>query len=217
VKKALILILFIFIISCVKKQSYPTVLIKDPALIEKQQDKVESILWTGKLSIKAPQHSLNADILVIGKRAPFNIRIEVTNWLSGPIFYILIKKKKVFVLSIKEKKLYLMDLNSRYFIQFFPSQLNQKQIWAILRGLPTLKENNMKIRFSTEDTLIFVSQKTEIRFKDYRIYQGLIFAKNINIRYYPTNTEWRLSIGHIQFNKNIPADIFKLNIPSDFQ
>ena len=214
------ILLIILTISCAKEQIYsPAVVsIRNSTFIKEQQKNVKSILWTGKLSIKNLKNNLDANILVIGQRSPFMVRIEITNWLSGPIFYIVIRETNMFILSIKEKKYYLARLDNAYFLKFFPPYLNQEQIWAILRGMPIFSnKKNIKTRFSLQDTIVTLSKQIEIRFKNYRTYHGLIFAKDISIYYYPTNTTWKLNIKDIQFNKDIPEKIFKLNIPSDFQ
>ncbi len=170
-------------------------------LLFEQQRKVKTILWTGKISIKTREEELDAEIIVVGKKIPLKLRIEVTNWLTGPIFYVFIEERKVTVFSIKEKKVYITDLKNLGSLHFIPHSLKPMQIWSILRGLPVSYDKS----------------KLDIKFENYKIEKGYVFAQDITVNSLVTGTVWHLRIRHIEFNRKVHENVFYLNIPPEFQ
>lgn len=217
----LICVVIVAFTSCAKRTYYSPVILRDLNSIKDQQKKVKSLFWNGKINIRSPENGLSGSIFVIAKRSPLRVKIEISNWLSGPVFYVFIRGNKIWLFSLKERKVYLTTLQrlSTFCPTYmFPPGLDQDQIWEILRGMPGYIKNERALFFRERATVV-VSEGVKITYRDYDSYEGIIFAKNINVyaRSHFINTSWDLKIEKIQFNKTIPQDIFRAKIPQDFQ
>ncbi len=221
-KKFFILILIIiFIVSCTKKAPHLPITSKNLYIIKRQQYNIKTIFWTGKINIRESGEDTEANILVIAKRDPLKIRIEISKWFSGPILYIVINRNKVNITSIKEKKVYIGDLqhiNEVTSIKIFPPNINQNQIWTILRGIPSLYYiKNAKLKILNKKSTDIFFNYTRITYKNYQTTNGIIFAKDITIFYYPNNILWKLKIRNIRFNITIPDSEFQIKVPPNFK
>ncbi len=219
-RKWVILISLIALISCAQRKYYSPISSKEFAAIENKQDEVKTVLWKGKISIRSPENRLNGDILVIAERSPLNVKIEITNWLSGPIFYIFLKNKKVCLISSKERKAYigtLKDIGVLYPMDILLPKLDQHQIWTILRALPKPIKGGAGLVYSEKGASALISKDLKITYRGYYLLDGIPFAKEIYISSYSTNTSWNIRIDKIQFNQKIPQEIFKIRIPPSFQ
>ncbi len=201
-KKSCLFIITLLFVSCAHRVSQPPV---SKILIQKK-DNVFSLWWKGKADIRtSSKKEVSVSIVVIAQKKPLCIRIELTNWLSGPLAYGFVKGKRFFFLSLKERKVYSGKL---------PSDIEEKYIWSVVRAIPT-GISISRLTFQNGETT-FVSKKFRISYKDYSLKENILFARNISV-YLPDVLNLKVEIKKIKFNTDIPPQLFIPVIPTGFK
>ncbi len=188
--------------SCAHRESYAPIAYKN--LLQKK-DNVFSLWWKGKIDIKTNREEVSASVIVVAKKDPLCIRIELTNWISGTFAYGFIKKRRFVFLSLKEKKAYIGKL---------PTDIKEKDVWSLIRALP-IDTDASKITFQN-GKIIFISNRFKISYKDYSLKEGIVFARHISICLNKT-LNLKAEIKKAEFNKSIPPQLFSAVIPAKFQ
>ena len=205
---------------------------------KEQEMQVHSFFSSGRLISKKDISESESNILTIGTRDPFKIKIETTHPWGRPLLHFLVFETKLQILSFPEKKHYLGNFCPT---KFFPIRLTPTQIWALLRGYPILRtysrsvslKGNQITFFDTNSKIIqiidfypqsklprqisFPGQKIRIVFSDYKNENGICYASNIRLSDQETGIVLALKLKQMAFNKIIPKTIFDLKIPRDFR
>ena len=200
-KKCCLFIITLLFVSCAYKVSQPPV----SKILIQNKDNVFSLWWKGKADIRTSKKEISASIVVIAQKKPLCIRIELTNWLSGPLAYGFVKGKRFLFLSLKERKVYSGKL---------PSDIEEKYIWSVVRAIPT-GISISRLTFQNGETT-FVSKKFRISYKDYSLKENILFARNISV-YLPDVLNLKVEIKKIKFNTDIPPQLFMPVIPTGFK
>jgi hypothetical protein len=208
----------------------------------RQDSKVTSFFASGRMLIEDIDGSTEVLSLVVGKKEPVEIKVELTHPWGRPLLHVLIKGEEVHVLSFAEKKYFTGAINDLEVARILPGSGGKiNYLWGLLRGFPVvpdfqkavplqgrkislLDEEGKKaqiIQFNPKTDLpsaiFFPEHWTKMLFSDFAISQGIKYSKKIEARDQKTDRGIRMEIEKMTFNKTIPEAIFELNIPPGFK
>ncbi len=203
-----------------------------------QERRAQNFISSGRLISKKDVSESESNILIVGTKDPFKIKIETTHPWGRPLLHFLIYETRIQILSFPEKKYYLGNFCTT---KIFPVRLTPNQVWALLRGYPTLKKHNRAFSFKgnqitlfdKKDDIVqvidfypqsklprqifFPEQKIRIVFSNYKNENGICYASNIRLSDPEVGIELTLELKQMVFNKIVPTTIFDLKIPPNFR
>jgi len=209
--------------------------------IKEQERLVHTFVSSGRLMVEKNGSESESNILIVGTRAPFRIKIEVTHPWGRPLLHFLINETGLRILSFAEKRLYHGHLGSSDLSSFFPGNLEPNQIWAIVRGYPILRKysravslrgNQITLVNGKAETVQVIDLYTEnnlpclISFPDQGIrvsFSGLEnenhiqYARRIRLDDPKDKTTVELKLKTMVFNDAIPKSVLELEMPPDFK
>jgi hypothetical protein len=209
--------------------------------ISEQDREVRSFFSLGRLGVQARGSESESDVLMVGQKDPFRIKIEVTHPWGRPLVHLLIYKNHVEILSLPEKRVYVGRLEDVASWEFFPRHLDLKQFWSLARGYPVLQDHEQVISLKGHEItlldgkmdpvqvidfdsrtqcprrIFFPHKETNILFSDFDDDNGILYARTIRVSELLDEAELTLDIKQVTFNGPIPKGIFELNIPPDFK
>ena len=181
----LILLCFIILPTCapIHKHSYKKPLSHEEVknIIEQVQDqekRVSSFYSLGSLLVQDGHWESESDILTVGTKNPFIIKMEINHSWGQPILHILINEIRLEVLSFRESRLYLGPLTPGTLSRFLPVDFNTDLIWAILRGYPNLMRHH-RIALLRRDQISLLDVK-EKEVEIIEIAPGSLFPRSVS-------------------------------------
>ena len=244
----IIILCFIFLPNCASfhKPFYqePLHLGEVKNIIEKIQDqekKVSSFYSLGSLSVQDGNWESESNILTIGKKNPFIIKMEITHPWGQPILHILIDKKKLEVLSFREKRLYLGPFTPGALSRFLPVDFNIDLIWAVLRGYPNLIRHHRTALLRRDQISLLDGEEKEVEiiepypgnllpklvsfpektislvFSNFKEDEGIIYAREVEVEMAKRGMGLVLKNRKMVFNKSIPEQVFIIKKPPSFK
>ena len=218
------------------KQELETVLSR----IQEQGSRVSSCYMYGQLTVKNWIWSADSNILIVGTKDPYRIKIEVTHPWGRPIVHILIDKKSLEVLSFPDKTLYLGPFTPEALSKFLPGDLDDDLIWAVLRGYPNLLRYHRTISLRSDQIRLF-NEKEEVveviefylesllpkrvsfparditlAFSGFQENQGIYYGRQVTVENTEGNRSLVIKNSEMVFNKTIPEQLFILEKPPSF-
>ena len=209
--------------------------------IQDQDKKVSSFYSLGRIWIKDWGWEAESDILIVGTKSPFKIKIEITHSWGRPIMHILIDTTSLKVLSFTENRLYLGTISPETLSRFFPGDFNADLIWTVLRGYPhlirhhgvaSLRPNQISlldgeekevevVDFYPENRLpqraSFPERHLTIAFSRFQEDSGIYYAREVKVTSKKGRRRLLLENRNMVFNKPIPEQIFSLEKPPMFE
>jgi hypothetical protein len=206
-----------------------------------QETRVGTFFSSGRLTVKAKNSESGSDILIVGSKNPFKLKIELTHAWGRPLLHVLIHDSELQILSFTEKKYYHGQLGTPGSLRFFPARLDPDQVWALLRAYPVLQKHSRAVSLKgNQITLLngkaepvqvvdlysesalprlvsFPEQGIEVSFSDFESNNGLKYAREIRLEDAKTETILVLKSKQMVFNKTLPESIFNLEKPKDFE
>jgi len=213
-------------------------------IIEKVQDqgkKVSSFYSFGSLSVKDGNWESESNILAVGTKNPFLIKIEITHPWGQPILHILIDQIRLEVLSFREKRFYLGTFTPAALSRFFPVDFNTDLIWSALRGYPNIighhrvafmgrnqisllngEEKEIEIIDLYPENLLpklvsFPEKNIYLGFSNFQEDKGIIYAKKVKVKMVKRDVNLVLKNRKMVFNKIIPEQVFVIKKPPSFK
>jgi hypothetical protein len=211
------------------------------SLLKAQEETVNAFYTTGQMIVKDWTWDQEANTLMAGTRSPLRLRMEVTHAWGQPIFHLLVAGKTFKALSYGERKLYMGDLTPGALSKFFPADLDADLIWEVLRGFPKLRlHGRMESRKADQVSLVdrngderevleldpesglprrvsFPERKVAVDYIDFQQEGGILHAKEVRVTQLEGTRELALKNGKMIFNKPIPDEIFRMEIPPGFE
>ncbi len=205
-----------------------------------QDNAVHSFFSTGRITIQGSDSEFEANVLTLGTRDPFRIKIEITHFWGRPLFHIMIKENRIHIISFPENRYYSGKIGEALTSDLLPVRLDTNQLWALGRGYPILCEYDQAKSFegnqisllnkkgTTSQVLEFDAEQDnplqsslpeqglKVSFADFRNNENIRFAKNTQLNDQKTGTMLLLKIKQIVFNKIMDESIFDITIPSGF-
>jgi hypothetical protein len=209
--------------------------------IREQDSGVFSCYMNGQLTVKNWVWSADSNILIVGTKDPYRIKIEVTHSWGRPILHVLIDKGILKVLSFEDNRLYISPFTPEALSEFFPGHFDTDLIWAILRGYPNLQTYHRAISlkpdqislfnvqgealavidFNSESRMpihvLFPQQDITLEYSDFQKDGGIVYAREIKAKSREKRGNLVIKNKNIAFNKTIPEGIFVLEKPPSFE
>lgn len=207
------------------------------AQLKDQRDRVTSFYSMGTVMLKRwVVESEQANILVVGTKDPFRLKVEVTHPWGGPILHVLLEGDRLRAFSFQESTLYTGPATQEALGVFLPSPPDLPSIWSVLRGYPPLPERGSiaagpgpRIVWTGEggdplETLellpeslaparvLFHGSGLEVSFEDMQEKEGVLYAGEVRLK--PGNGgQVVIHNQRMVFNTDIPEKVFRLRIP----
>ena len=219
------------------KQDVETVLSR----IQEQESRVFSCYMNGRLTVKNWIWNSDFNILIVGTKEPYRIKIEVTHPWGHPIVHVLIDRTTLNVLSFQENRLYIGAFTPETLSEFFPGNFDTNLIWAVLTGHPNLLEyqsatslgsHQVTLLDDKEDVVEIIDvlpenltprqasykkQNIAMVFSDIQESQGIAYARKINVRNTKEKGSLVIENKEIGFNRTFPEQIFLIEKPPLFE
>jgi hypothetical protein len=211
------------------------------SLLKAQEEAAATFFTTGQMVVKDWYWDQDANTLIAGTRAPLRLRIEITHAWGQPILHLLVVGKTFKALSYGERKLYRGDLTPGALSKFFPADLDADLIWDVVRGFPKLQHDG-RVQSTKADRvhvlnrhgeeveileldpesglprqLSFPDRKVGIGYADFQQEGGILYAKEVKVKQLEGTRNVTLKNGKMVFNKPIPDEIFRMEIPPGFE
>ena len=208
--------------------------------IQEQDNTVFSCYMIGQLTVKNWIWSADSNILIVGTKDPYRIKIEVTHSWGRPIRHVLIDKGILKVLSFEDNRLYVSAFTHEALSEFFPGHFDSDLIWAILRSYPNLQEYHRAVSLKTDQIslfnvqgealeiidfhpesrmpihVLFPQQDITLEYSDFQKDGGIYYAREIKAASRKQRVNLVIKNKNIAFNKTIPEGIFVLEKPPSF-
>ncbi len=208
--------------------------------LKKQTTLVQTYYSLGRIEIQAPDAELEADVLIIGAKAPLQLKLEVTHLWGRPLFHMLLDGSRVKIVSFPEKRYYVEEIHQYDTFSLLPVSMAPEALWSLGRGFPELcsyhcalsekplqislfddhhclqlidfhAEKNVPFRISFPEKGMWVS------FGDYIYAENIQYAKTVKTYDQATDTTIKIDIKRTIFNKRLDKAVFDLIIPPDFE
>lgn len=211
------------------------------SLLKAQEEAANTFFTTGQMVVKDWYWDQEANTLIVGTRIPLRLRIEITHAWGQPILHLLVFGKTFKALSYGEKKLYVGDLTPGALSKFFPADLDADLIWGVARGFPKLQlDGRVVSRKADQVSLLdrngneveitdlypesglpkqvsFPERKVAVGYADFRQESGILYAGEVRVTQMEGTRNLTLKNGKMVFNKPIPDEIFRMEIPPGFE
>lgn len=206
-----------------------------------QEAKVTSFLSQGTLLVKEWTWEAETQVLIVGTRDPYRVKIEVTHGWGQPILHVLVDGKRLEVLSFQESRLYVGAFTPQALSRFFPGDLDSDLIWTTLRGYPGIPPRTTPVS-PGRNRIAFVGEKGEeqgvmdlhpenldparvsypekrliLEFSEMKAAEGIRFAGVVTVDSRKAGRKLTIRRDRMAFNRPIPPEIFTLEKPPNFR
>jgi len=211
------------------------------SLLKAQEEAAASFFTTGHILVKDWYWDQEANTLMAGTKTPLRLRLEITHGWGQPILHLVVVGKTFKALSYGERKLYMGDLTPGALSKFFPADLDADLIWEVLRGFPKLRPHSrMESRKADQMSFMdgrgdemevldldpdsglprqasFPERRLAVRYGDVQQVGGILYAREVKVTQLEGTRSLTLKNGTMVFNKPIPDDLFRIDIPPGFE
>jgi hypothetical protein len=202
---------------------------------------VNTLFCTGTLTSKKGITQQEAAITIVGKRNPFQIKIEITHPWGSPIANLIADDHRFTLILFPEKQILLGSVKKGKRSRSFPIPLDPASLWSLVRGYPVLpqyahagspKKDVIRL-FNGQNSLL---RRIDVGFSPIRPracffpetgmtqYFGsfekdgdIEFAREVTLKDSSAGTSFRLLVKHVLFNPLLPAGVFQVVKPGDFK
>ena len=210
-------------------------------LLKSQEEKVDAFFTSGHVTVKDWYWDQEANVLMAGIRSPLRMRIEITHAWGQPLLHLLVIGRTFKALSYGERKLYMGDLAPGSLSRFFPADLDGDLIWEVFRGFPKLQKDgrvesripdavSLLDRNGNESAIVqldaqsrlpkrgsFPARKVAVGYGDFQQEDGILYAREVRVTQLEGTRAFTLKHEKIVFNKAIPDELFRMEIPPGFE
>lgn len=212
------------------------------SLLKAQEEAADTFFTTGQMVVKDWYWDQEANTLMAGTRTPLRLRIEITHAWGQPILHLLVVGRSFKALSYGERKLYRGDLTPGALSKFFPADLDEGLIWDVVRGFPKLQLDGRRVESRKADQVSFLNRngdeveileldpesalprqvsfperKVRVNYMDFQQEGGILYAKEVRVKQLEGTRNLTLKNGKMVFNKTIPDEIFRMEVPPGFE
>jgi len=206
--------------------------------MDAQKDRVSTFFSLGTVVLKKwLVESEEARILVVGRRHPMGIKVEITHPWGAPVLHVLLDRGRLEAFSYSDATLYTGQATPETLARFMPSPPDLESAWAILRGYPAPRIAGEVIsregRVLTcgdgcsdppwtlhmrPDTLeprklAYPGSGLEVDFGTMREQDGIFYAEEVDYRDGKRGGNVVIRNDRVEFNREIPETIFRLAKP----
>ncbi|MBW2029479.1 MAG: DUF4292 domain-containing protein [Deltaproteobacteria bacterium] len=208
--------------------------------IKEQDRKVSSFFSSGKISADAWYGRDEADILVIGRRYPLKIKVEITHSWGQPILHLLLAESRIQVLSFRDRRFYSGPGGAEALQRFFQIHVRPEIFWSVLRAYPTLQEHssitmgpNQISLHDQEDmeveriylhpeallprSISYRGEDLAISFDNFQGTNRFSYAGEVVLEDRRKKKKLVIRNEKMVFNRDIPPEVFAMHIPPGFE
>jgi hypothetical protein len=206
-----------------------------------QDHRVATLFCSGKLTSKSGQSELETTVSIVGRRIPFETRIEFANPWGAPIAYLVMDTDRFKFLVFGDKRLYVGSTDQTGLLRYFPFLPDPDAIWGFIRGYPVIAAHGRASSQGDETVTIFDRQggvlqrlvidlktrrpkacfypgkKLTLSYGDFAEEGGVDFARSVDLRSEKRKRTLILHIRQAVFNPPLPRSIFDLKRPEGFK
>jgi len=208
--------------------------------LEKQKNNVHTLWSTGTLTLDSQGAQSEAEVLMVARRDPSSIRVEITHQWGKPLLHIQVNGSHVDVVSFAGKRRYQGRLGTPWTLRQIPFPLDPDLIWSLVRAYPilppyhraqSLKDNQVTLldEHGADVRVIDLTpdrrpqrirqcqQGTVLSFFDYEECSGLLYAEEIQWVDREKTTLLTLHVRQMTFNQPVPDALFRQEPPAGFE
>jgi hypothetical protein len=206
-----------------------------------QETRVDTFFSSGRIALKAKGSESGSNILIVGSKNPFKLKIELTHSWGRPLLHIMIHDSELQILSFTDKKYYHGRLGTLSSLSYFPARLHPGQVWALLRAYPILRKysravsvkgNQITLLNGNEEPVQVLDlypesslpcqvslpeQGIKVSFSEFGSNRGIKYARETRLDDLKNETILSLKLKGTVFNRILPKSIFELEKPKDFE
>ena len=101
-----------------------------------QASLVTTLFCTGTLTSTNGAIEQEANITIVGKRSPFQVKMEITHPWGSPVANLLIDNDRFTLVFFPEKRIYSGSVEKGVLRRSFPVPLTPSAVWGFVRGYP---------------------------------------------------------------------------------
>ncbi len=206
-----------------------------------QEQRVTTLFYTGKMTSKARDSELETTVSVVGRRTPFEARIEFTHPWGAPLAHLVINTNRFKFLVFRDKRLYVGSTKQTDLLRYFPFLPDPAAIWGFIRSYPLIGPYKQAISpgAGTIDLLdrqgeliqrlvidlktgrpkacFYPGKKVILSFRDLEKKGSVDFARSVELKSETRKRSLTLHIRQAIFNPTLPRAIFDLKKPEGFK
>jgi len=206
-----------------------------------QESAVHTLISSGTLTIESQGAQSEAEVLIVARRDPSSIRIEITHAWGRPLLHILVDGPRLDILSFSEKRHYRGRLGSPFLLKQIPFPLDSDLLWSLARAYPVLPPYHRAQSEKGDQITLTDKQKSDIQvidlypdsnlprrvwlcrqgttmsFSNFQDSSDLIYGGEIGLSDAENTTRLTLEIRKMVFNRSVPEAIFQQEAPQDFE
>jgi hypothetical protein len=211
------------------------------AHMETQEKRVTTFFYTGKLTFKARESELEAMVSIVGRRIPFETRIELTHPWGAPLAYLVMDTDHFKFLVFRDKRLYVGSTNQMDLLRYFPFLPDPTAIWGFIRGYPVIaaykratspeegtitlldrqgepiQRLDIDLKTRRPKTCFYPGKKLALFYGNFTKEGTIDFARSVELKSGKRKKTLTLHIRQAIFNASLPRGIFDLNRPEGFK
>lgn len=208
---------------------------------KEQESAVHTLFSSGTLTIERQGTRSEAEVLIVARRDPSSIRIEITHAWGRPLLHILVDGPRLDVLSFSEKRHYRGRLGSPFLLKQLPFPLDAHLLWSLARAYPVLppfhqarSEKGDRITLSDRQNsdiqvidlypdsslpqrVWWRRQGVAMSFSDFEEAGNLIYGREIGLTDTEDTIRLTLEIRKMVFNRPVPDSLFEQEAPRGFE
>lgn len=206
-----------------------------------QESAFHTLVSSGTLKVEIQGAQSEADVLIVARRDPSSIRIEITHAWGRPLLHILVDGPRLDILSFTEKRHYRGRLGSPFLLKQIPFPLDSDLLWSLARAYPMLPSYHQAQSMKGDQIILTDKQRSDIQiidlypgsnlpqkvwlcrhgasmsFSDFQESSNLIYGGEIGLRDAENTTRLTLEIRKMVFNRSVPESLFQHTAPQDFE
>ncbi|RJR18332.1 MAG: hypothetical protein C4582_11835 [Desulfobacteraceae bacterium] len=209
------------------------------SLLAKEDLKASTFFGTGHLTVEGPDSYSKAPILLVGRRQPLALRLEITHPWGKPLAHMVVKKQGFMLLVFQEAKCYEGDASAMAGQGALPISLSPHELWGIARGFPMLEgfrpvestgiseirlleahensEKILKLDGNTPRSIVFPGRGIEINYDGFTRGGGISFAPIVRVSSEAGKHTVTIKHDQMEFNTPISEALFQLDVPQEFE
>jgi hypothetical protein len=209
--------------------------------MERQGEAAHSMVSSGTVTLETQGTPSEAQVLIVARREPSAVMIEVTHAWGQPLLRIQVNGTRLDVISFPEKRHYHGRLGSPWMLKHIPFPLDLDIIWSLARAYPVLPpyhaarsmKGDQVTLVDKADTPIqrvdlypdsrlprkvrWCRNRTSIEFSDFQEQDGIPYATNIQVSDDQKTSLLTLRIREMAVNRPLPETVFRQEAPPGFE
>jgi hypothetical protein len=208
---------------------------------EAQGVKVQSCFGNGRLTVGVKDGEDDVNVLLVGQRDPFKVRIEITHPWGRPLVHMVMSASSVEAVAFPQKRFYRGRPEDVLLPRLLPVPLAPDLVWSLVRGFPVIARHaravspvgNEIVLLGRDDARIetisfrsdgefptrvsFPGMAVDLSFCPFEDKGGILWARHVVLIHSGSRTRLDLELGDRVCNRAIPSSLFELEVPAGYE